>query len=105
LECEHLGYKLSEKHGVVVYTDMIGLLPIKEEYLDTFNDIILVGKLVFYDDGFIFVDNKINAIVLPYKLISNVNFYVDDTKKTEWWMEFLTEDIEDSNVKVADLFP
>ena len=49
LECEHLGDKLSQRAGVVVYSDLLGVLPLKEEYVDTFDDIVLNGKLVFYE--------------------------------------------------------
>jgi hypothetical protein len=44
---------------------------------------VLGGKLVFYEKGFIFIDNKLNAIVLSYDDIEFINFYLAD----EVWME------------------
>lgn len=44
---------------------------------------MLGGKLVFYEKGFIFVDTKLNAIVLSYDEILNINFYLAD----QVWME------------------
>ena len=46
-------------------------------------DLILGGKLVFYEKGIVFMDNKLNAIVLAYDDISSINFYLAD----EVWME------------------
>lgn len=101
LQSEHLGDKLDAKKAGVLYKDMYGILPVKEDQNDTFDDIVLNGKLVFYEHGFIFTDNKLNAIALPYKQISKLNFYL--TK--ELWLEIETADIEESNLNVAELFP
>lgn len=91
LECEHLGERLRAQNGGVLYPDMHGLLPIKEEFQDQFEDIVLNGKLVFYEKGMIFVDNKLHAIVLPYDLISEMNIHQTE----EWWLEIITKDSED----------
>ena len=100
LESEKLGDKVS-KLGVA-YSDIHGLLPLKEEYTDTFEDVVLNGKIVFYEKGLIYVDNKIHALALPYDHIEALNFYVTDK---EWWLEILTQENEKSNLKVDELFP
>lgn len=76
LECDQLGEKLS-KVGVA-YSDIHGILPVKTEDADVFDDVVLNGKIVFYQKGFIFVDNKVHAIALPYDHVSQMNFYVTD---------------------------
>lgn len=101
LECEHLGERLRAQSGGVLYSDLHGLLPIKEEFSDQFEDIVLNGKLVFYEKGMIFVDNRLHAIALPYDLVSEMNVHVTN----EWWLEITTQDSEDSQLKIADLFP
>jgi len=69
-----------------MYDKLHGLLPLKPEYEDTFDDVILNGKIVFYSAGFIFQDLKINSIVVPYDHISEMTFY----NTTEWWLEIKT---------------
>ena len=44
--------------------------------LGLFADLNLYGKLVFYQRGFIFVDQKLNSFVLSYDDIEHINFYV-----------------------------
>jgi len=75
----------SEKLGdrVNYYTDIPGLLPLKQQYSEFFQDFVLNGKLVFYQNGFIFVDNRIYAIVLSYDDIAELNFYLAD----DVWLE------------------
>lgn len=102
LECEHLGERLRAQSGGVLYSDLHGLLPLKEQYADQFDDIVLNGKLVFYEKGMIFVDNKLHAFVMPYDLVEHMNVYVTDS---EWWLEITTQDLEGSNLQIADLFP
>lgn len=85
----------------MLYSDLHGLLPIKDEFAAQFDDIVLNGKLVFYEKGMIFVDNKLHAFVLPYELIASMNVHVTN----EWWLEIVTQDVEGSALKVADLFP
>ena len=51
LECEHLGDRLrADKNSSsgVLYENVQGLLPVKPELKDTFSDVVLNGKLVFY---------------------------------------------------------
>jgi hypothetical protein len=40
---------------------------VKPEFQEVFDDVVLNGKLVFYQKGMVFVDNKIDAIVLPFE--------------------------------------
>ena len=100
LECGHLGEKRRLKDGIVVQ-NCHGLMPVKEEYADIFDDVILIGKLVFYENGFVFQDNKINTIALPYDHVKEMTFHV--TK--EWWLQITTQESDKSNLYVSELFP
>jgi hypothetical protein len=42
-----------------------------------------MGKMVFYDTGFIFVDNRLNSFVFSFDSIEHIFFYLAD----EIWME------------------
>lgn len=90
LDCKYLGDKLQSKKGDTFYKDMIGLLPIREEYADVFDDFPLNGKLLFYQYGFIYVDIKLNAFVLPYDLVKELNFYISEKK--EYWLEVVPQE-------------
>lgn len=57
------------------YTDMIGLLPMKSSYSDMFHDFVLSGKLVFYEKGLIFVDNRVYCLAISYEDLDEINFY------------------------------
>jgi hypothetical protein len=87
LDNEHLGERIlaSKKDAGVLYTNIHGLLPIKEDLKGEFDDIVLNGKLVFYQKGMIFVDSKLHSIVLPWCMIKEMNVYV--TK--DWWLEII----------------
>lgn len=102
LDCEYLGDKLQSKAGNTFYKDVIGLLPIKEEFADAFDDFPLNGKVVFYECGFIFVDIKLNAFVLPYDLIKQLNFYVN---RVDHWMEVVTVDKSSLNLDSRNMLP
>ena len=71
LRCERLGDRLDKKF----YKQLYGYFPIKDLFTEEFDDIMLNGKLVFYERGFIFVDKKINAFVLSYEDIEEIKFY------------------------------
>ena len=58
-------------------------MAVKESLSELFSDINLLGKLVFYENGFIFVDQKLNSFVLSYTDIEYIDFYVADG----YWME------------------
>lgn len=60
------------------------------------------GKIVLYEKGMIFVDNKAHALALPYNLIEKLNFYVGSA---QWWLEIITCENDKSNLYVADMFP
>jgi len=83
------------------YKDLVGLLPIKNEYADAFDDVVLNGKLVFYQFGFIFVDNKLNAFVLPYDLVKELNFYVEK----EYWLEIVPEEAASIKPEAKNMIP
>ena len=88
-----------------MYQDQIGLIPVKEEYGDVFDDIVLNGKLVFYEKGFIFIDNKLQALSLPYTHVDKMNFYLTKDHR-KYWLEIITVDApEGTNLYTSDLFP
>ena len=76
-------------------------MPVKEEFSDKFEDLILYGKIVFYDEGFIFVDNKLNAVVIPYTLVKCITFFRNEKK--EYCMDVEVQDTE--TLKAKNLFP
>ena len=101
LECEHLGDRLrtekstkkkDDKNSMVgvLYENIQGLLPVKEELKDIFSDVVLNGKLVFYEKGMIFVDNRYHAIVMPYEQLKTMTIF----QANEWWLkvEFASEE-------------
>lgn len=61
-------------------------MPVKEPFNELFGDFNIFGKLVFYEQGLIFVDNKLNCFVLSYPEIEHIVFYMGD----EQWMEIKT---------------
>jgi len=54
-----------------------GFIPIRDELKQRgfMKDFILLGKLIFYENGFIYVDNRLNAFMILYSDILEVNFY------------------------------
>jgi hypothetical protein len=86
LECEHLGDRLraaKNSNAGVLYENVRGLLPVKSEYKDSFSDVVLNGKLVFYEKGMIFVDNRLHAIVMPFDKVATMTIY----QANEWWLQ------------------
>jgi hypothetical protein len=65
---------------------------------------VVNGKLVLYQKGLIFVDNKSHALALPYTHIEQLKFYIGDNAK-DWWLEIVPCENEKSNLYVSDLFP
>ena len=63
--------------------------PVKQVFQGVHRDIVLCGKLSFYEKGFIFTDNRLGAFVVPYTSIERLTFHVTDDRD---WMEVaLTE--------------
>lgn len=62
-------------------------MPTKEPLNQLFPDLNLFGKLVFYANGFIFVDQKLNCFVLSYEDITHLNFHVGEA----YWLEVRTK--------------
>ena len=83
LICEKLGDKEDHIEG------FIGLLPLKEEYNSIMRDIILTGKLSFYENGFIYSDSRLGAFVVPYNHVDKITFHV--TEDRDWMEVALTE--------------
>lgn len=81
LQCDKLGERVN------YYTDLVGLLPLKEQFVGYFQDIVLSGKWAFYEKGFIFMDQRLNAIAYGYDDIEAFNFYIGD----QIWLEIKTK--------------
>lgn len=62
-------------------------MPTKEPLSQLFPDLNLIGKLVFYSGGFIFVDQRLNCFVLSYEDIAQLNFHVGEG----YWLEVKTK--------------
>ena len=103
LDCKYLGDKLQSKAGDTFYKDMVGLLPIKTEFADAFDDLPLNGKMLFYQYGFIYVDNRLNAFVLPYDLVKELNFYI--SQKKDYWLEVVPVDAVTQDLDSKHLLP
>ena len=82
--CEQLGDRKDHHEG------FIGLLPVKEEFKSMMKDIILTGKLSFYEKGFIYTDNRLGAFVVPYTHIEKLTFHI--TNDRDWMQVELNED-------------
>jgi hypothetical protein len=52
-------------------------------------DIVLCGKLSFYQKGFIFTDTRLGPFVVPYTRIEKLTFHVTDDRD---WMEVALTD-------------
>lgn len=76
---------------------MYGILPVSESLKDIYNDLVLFGKLIFFEKGFMFIDQRFHAIVVPYLLIKTMTIY----QTQEWWLEVLFEDKDQAKT----LFP
>ena len=61
-------------------------MPIQEQYCDVFEDVVVNGKLIFYEKGMIFVDNKYHALTLPYENVEQMKFFVG---AKDWWLEIV----------------
>lgn len=72
LQCEQLGERQN------YFQDLQGFMPTKEPLNQLFPDLNLLGKLVFYHDGFIFVEQKLNSFVLSYADIERLVFYAGE---------------------------
>jgi hypothetical protein len=78
------------------------LVPLKDQFKEYFADLVLNGKLVFYETGFIYVDLKLGSSVLAYDDILELNFYLDK----EVWLEIKVKQVNSltSNVLMQDKF-
>ena len=65
------------------------MLPVKKEFADVYRDIVLTGKMSFYEKGFIYTDTRLGAFVVPYTSVDKITFHVTEDRD---WMEIaLTE--------------
>lgn len=67
-----------------------------------FSDFVLTGKLVFYEKGIIFVDNRVYCLVMSYEDIEEITFHSND----EIWLQFKTKQQNSMplNLIVGDTF-
>jgi hypothetical protein len=73
LECEQLGDKILKDHHPLV----LGLQPVSDDFQHLCRDsLILIGKLQFYQKGFIFVDIRQGPYVVPYSDCVQIKFHM-----------------------------
>ena len=54
-------------------------MPVKAELQSLIqSDIMLAGKIAFYEKGFIFTDTRLGAFVVPFSSIRKVVFHMSD---------------------------
>jgi hypothetical protein len=94
LDCDQLGEKLrvfgQKDNSGVVYQELHGILPQNDDFKQILDDIVLYGKLVFFERGMIFVDQKLNSIVMPFSLLEQMVIYQETTN--EMWLEINMSD-------------
>ena len=83
LVCEELGDREDHHEG------FIGMMPVKEQFTDVVRDIVLTGKMSFYEKGFIYTDSRLGAFVVPYTSVAKITFHVTDDRD---WMEIAITD-------------
>jgi len=77
---------LGEKIGNDFHDKINGFIPVQASYkqLGFMKDLLLLGKLVFFENGFIYVDTRLNAFMILYEDIQEVNFYQDNSAYIQW---------------------
>ena len=82
LMCDQLGDKIKTEF----FEDVIGFLPLETSILQLLrNDLLLYGKLSFYEKGFIFTDTRLGAFVVLNCHISKILFNMNEEQN---WIEF-----------------
>lgn len=60
-------------------------MPVRSElYSIVQRDIMLCGKIAFYEKGFIFTDNRLGAFVVPFGSVRKIVFNMSDNGD---WMQ------------------
>jgi len=81
LSCSQLGEKIKQDF----FQDILGLMPVRSElYSILQRDIMLCGKIAFYEKGFIFTDNRLGAFVVPFGSVRKIVFNMSDNGD---WMQ------------------
>jgi len=62
---------------------------------------VLNGKLIFYEKGMVFIDNRMHAAVMPYDHVKTMTIY----QEKEWWLEIVLEENENSPLSFKNLMP
>lgn len=72
---------LGEKIGNDFHDKINGFIPVQASYKQFafMKDLLLLGKLVFFENGFIYLDTRLNAFMILYEDIQEVNFYQDNS--------------------------
>lgn len=98
IQCELLGDKLTK--GTHFYENILGMVPVCEELNDVVHDQILMGKLQFYEEGFIYTEKRQGAFFIPYADLEAMTYYLDESSHTSIknvWIQF--------SLKTADKIP
>lgn len=69
--------------------DIVALYPMPAKYSDVVPDVMLTGKLIVFENCFVFEDSYMHNFFVDYKNIEKVTFYTG--KKT--WGDFKVSDI------------
>lgn len=88
LECEILGEKNRNDRVGAVYQSIYGILPVCENLKDIFRDFVLLGKIVFFEKGFMFIDQRFHGFILPYHHFKQITLY----QTQQYWLELEFED-------------
>lgn len=82
LMCDSLGEKIKAEF----FEDVMGFLPLENSMLQLLrNDILLYGKLSFYEKGFIYTDTRLGPFVVLNCHIAGIMFHMSEEQN---WIEF-----------------
>lgn len=74
-------------------------MPVKAELQSLIQrDLMLVGKIAFYEKGFIFTDTRLGAFVVPFGSVRKIVFNMSDAGD---WMQVTMNQFEGKNMLPA----
>jgi len=65
-------------------------------------DILLFGTLQFYDRGFIYTDERLGLLIVPYTFVRKFTFHFDNDRVSDW-LEVTMNQFEGKNMLPAQL--